>query len=124
MRIESIEGIPAGGGCYVRVRADDGSSGVGESTFFGWPTAVAEIVRSFAGYLEGRDVFDVEQHWLSLYRALSFRGMALTGALSAIDQALWDLKGKHFEVPIWQLLGGRARKAVRAMRVIVETGTL
>jgi galactonate dehydratase len=66
-------------------------------------------VRSFAGYLEGRDVFDVEQHWLSLYRALSFRGMALTGALSAIDQALWDLKGKHFEVPIWQLLGGRAR---------------
>ncbi len=47
--------------------------------------------------------------------------MAVTGAISAIDQALWDLKGKHFEVPVWQLLGGRARRAVRAMRV-VDTG--
>ena len=58
----------------------------------------------------------------SLYRALSFRGMAVTGALSAVDQALWDLKGKHFDVPVWQLLGGKARRAVRAMRV-VDTGT-
>ena len=49
--------------------------------------------------------------------------MAVTGALSAIDQALWDLKGKRFEVPVWQLLGGRARSAVRAMRV-VDPGTL
>ncbi len=49
--------------------------------------------------------------------------MAVTGALSALDQALWDLKGKHFEVPVWELLGGRRRKAVRAMRVL-RTGTL
>ena len=48
--------------------------------------------------------------------------MAVTGALSAVDQALWDLKGKRFEVPVWQLLGGKARQAVRAMRV-VDTGT-
>ena len=109
-----MEAIPAGNACYVRVVADDGSSGVGESTFFGWPTAVAEIVRSFGTYLQGRDPFDVEHHWLALYRALSFRGMAVTGAISAVDQALWDLKGKHFEVPVWQLLGGRARRAVRA----------
>jgi galactonate dehydratase len=113
-----VEAIPAGNACYVRVVADDGSSGVGESTFFGWPTAVAEIVRSFGTYLQGRDPFDVEHHWLALYRALSFRGMAVTGAISAVDQALWDLKGKHFEVPVWQLLGGRARRAVRAMRVV------
>ena len=118
MRIESVEAIPAGGACYVRVVGDDGTWGVGESTFFGWPSAVAEIVRSFETYLKGRDAFDVEHHWLSLYRALSFRGMAVTSALSAIDQALWDIKGKHFEVPVWQLLGGRARQAVRAMRVV------
>jgi galactonate dehydratase len=123
MRIESVEAIPAGSACYVRVTADDGTHGVGESTFFGWPNAVAEIVRSFGRYLQGRDPLDVEHHWLALYRVLSFRGMAVTGAISALDQALWDLKGKHFEAPVWQLLGGRARRAVRAMRVL-DTGTL
>ena len=51
MRIESVEAIPAGSACYVRVTADDGTTGVGESTYFGWPTAVAEIVRSFGAYL-------------------------------------------------------------------------
>ena len=123
MRIDSVEAFPAAGACYVRVIADDGTSGIGESTYFGWPTAVAEIVRSFGAYLTGRDPLDVEHHWLALYRALSFRGMAVTGAISALDQALWDLKGKHFEVPVWQLLGGRARDAVAAMRV-VDTGSL
>jgi galactonate dehydratase len=124
MRIDSVEAIPAGGACYVRVTADDGTTGVGESTFFGWPTAVAEIVPSFDEYLRGRDPLDVEHHWLALYRALSFRGMAVTGAISAVDQALWDLKGKHFGVPVWQLLGGRARRAVRAIRVVLDTGSL
>lgn len=123
MRIESVEAIPAGGACYVRVVADDGTHGVGESTYFAWPTAVAEIVRSFEPYLKGRDAFDVERHWLSLYRAYCFRGMAVSGAISAVDQALWDLRGKHLGLPVWQLLGGRARKAVRAMRV-VDTGSL
>jgi galactonate dehydratase len=118
MRIDSFHVFPSTGACYVRVIADDGTSGVGESTFFGWPAAVAEIANSFTSYLVGRDPFDVEQHFLALYRALSFRGMAVTGALSALDQALWDLKGKHFGVPVWQLLGGRARNAVRAMRVV------
>jgi galactonate dehydratase len=123
MKIEAVEAIPAGSACYVRVTADDGTTGVGEATFFGWPTAVAEIVRSFGDYLKGRDALDVEHHWLALYRAFSFRGMVVTAAISAIDQALWDLKGKHFEAPVWALLGGRARRAVRAMRV-VDTGTL
>ncbi len=124
MRIESVEAIPAGGACYVRVTAADGTTGVGESTYFGWPTAVAEIVRSFEPYLRGRDAFDLEHHWLALYRALSFRGMAITGAISALDQALWDLKGKRFEVPVWQLLGGRARRGVRAMKVVLDMGTI
>ena len=120
MRIASVEAIPSGNACYARVVGDDGTSGVGESTFFGWPTAVAEIIRSIGTSLHGRDAFDVEHHWVALYRALSFRGMAVTGAISAVDQALWDLKAKHFEVPVWQLLGGRSRRAVRAMKVLVD----
>jgi galactonate dehydratase len=120
MRIASVEPIAAGNFCYVRIRADDGTEGIGESTFFGWPTAVAEIIPSIGAYLIGRDPFDTEHHWNELYRALCFRGMAVSGAISAVDQALWDLKAKHFEVPVWQLLGGRARRAVRAMKVLVD----
>ena len=81
MRIASVEALPAGTACYVRVTAEDGTSGVGESTYFGWPTAVAEIVRSFEPFLKGKDATDVEHLWLSLYRALSFRGMAISGAI-------------------------------------------
>jgi galactonate dehydratase len=120
MRIATVEAIPAGSSCYVRVVGDDGTTGVGESTFFGWPTAVAEIVGSIGDALKGAEAFDVEHHWNMAYRGLCFRGMAVTGAISAVDQALWDLKAKHFEVPVWQLLGGRARHAVRAMRVLIE----
>lgn len=122
-RIELVEAFPAGAACYVRVTTDDGVTGVGESTFFGWPTAVAEIVRSFGAHLRGRSALDVEDHWLDLYRALSFRGMAVTGAISALDQALWDIRGKRLGVPVWSLLGGRARRAVRAMRII-DSGTI
>jgi len=118
VRIESVEALPAGSDCYVRITTDSGLSGVGEGTFFAWPSATAEIVRAFAPALIGGDPFDVEAHWLALYRAFCMRGMAVTSALSAVDQALWDIRGKYFEVPVWQLLGGRVRRAVRAMRVI------
>ena len=123
IRIAALEAFPAGRACYVRVTAEDGSSGVGESTMFAWPTAVGEIVRSFEPYLKGKDASEIEHLWLTLYRAASFRGMAVSGAISAVDQALWDLKGQHFDVPVWELLGGKVRRGVRAMRV-VDTGTL
>lgn len=118
MRIASVEAIPAGASCYARITTEDGVSGVGESTYFGWPTAIAEIIRSFEPFLQGKDPIDVEHHWLSLYRSLSFRGMAISAAISAVDQAMWDLRGQQFEVPVWKLLGGRVRRAVRAMLVL------
>jgi len=119
--IAEVEALPAGSACYVRVTTESGLQGVGESTFFGWPTAVAEIVASFAPALAGKDALATEDTWLALHRALSMRGLAVTGAISAVDQALWDLKGKRFEVPVWELLGGRVRRAVRAMRVIAAS---
>jgi galactonate dehydratase len=122
MRIASVEAIPAGASCYARITTEDGVSGVGESTYFGWPAAIAEIIRSFESFLQGKDPIDVEHLWLSLYRSLGFRGMAISAAISAVDQALWDLRGQHFEVPVWALLGGRARRAVRAM-LVLPTGT-
>ncbi|HZC25888.1 MAG TPA: mandelate racemase/muconate lactonizing enzyme family protein [Actinopolymorphaceae bacterium] len=118
MRIDTVETFAAAGSLYVRLTTDTGIAGIGESTCFGWPVAVEGVVRSFRDYLVGADPFDVEAHWLHLYRTLSFRGMVVVGAISAVDQALWDIRGRHFEVPVWQLLGGRCRRAVRAMKVI------
>lgn len=118
MRIDTVETFPAGGACYVRLSTDTGIQGIGESTCFGWPRAVEDVVRSFQSYLVGADPLDVEAHWLHLYRTFSFRGMVVSGAISAIDQALWDIRGRHFDAPVWQLLGGRCRRAVRAMKVI------
>lgn len=123
MLIEAVEVFPAEGALYVRITTDDGTSGVGESTYFVWPAAAAVIAESFGPRLQGSDPFDTERLWLEMYRAASFRGMAVVGAISAIDTALWDIKAKALGVPLWQLLGGRVRKGVRAMRVL-PTGAL
>ncbi|MDQ1629496.1 MAG: galactonate dehydratase [Actinomycetota bacterium] len=123
MKIESIEPYVAHNWTFVRVTTDTGLVGVGESTFFGFPEATAAVIRTFADALRGEDPMRTEYHFLSLYRAYSMRGMAIGGALSAIDQALWDIKGKHFEVPVYDLLGGRVRDKVRAM-LVLPYGTL
>lgn len=118
MKIEEIETFICADWLFVRVHTDTGLSGVGESTYFMSPEASADIVRDFASALRGEDPMRVEHHWLNLYRSRCMRGMAIGGALSAIDQALWDIRGKHFEVPVWQILGGRVRDRVRAMLVL------
>jgi galactonate dehydratase len=123
VKIEEIETFICADWLFVRVHTDTGLSGVGESTYFMSPEACADIVRSFADALRGCDPMPVEHHWMNLYRSRSMRGMAIVGALSAIDQALWDIRGKHFEVPVWQLLGGKVRERVRAMLVLTY-GTL
>lgn len=122
LRIDRVETLVAHSSVFVRLTTDTGLVGIGESTAFAYPRAVAEVIRSFEGYLVGADPMPVEHHWLMMYRACGWRGITLGGALSAIDQALWDLRGRYYEEPVWQLLGGRSRRAVRAMKVI-RTGT-
>ena len=118
MKIERIHTYVAHNWMFVEVTTDTGLKGVGESTFFGFPEATASVAQSMGNRLIGEDPFRIEYHNLSLYRALSMRGMAIGGAISAIDQALWDIKGKHYQAPVWDLLGGRVRDKVRAMLVI------
>jgi len=122
VRIENVETFIAHNWMFVRITTDNGLQGVGESTFFSHPDAAAAIATSFGEQLIGEDPLRTEFHWLRLYRAGSMRGMAITGAISAIDQALWDIRGKHFQAPVWQLLGGKVRDKVRAMFVL-EYGT-
>ena len=118
MKIEKFETFIAHNWMFVRITTDGGLQGIGESTFFGHPDAAAAVAQNFGESLIGEDPMRAEYHWLRLYRAGSMRGMSITGALSAIDQALWDIRGKHFQAPVWQLLGGKVRDRVRAMFVL------
>ncbi|MEE2709846.1 MAG: mandelate racemase/muconate lactonizing enzyme family protein [Gemmatimonadota bacterium] len=113
MKIESVETLLMGNGLVVRIHTDAGISGIGQTACWGYPEAVEQIVQRFSGYLVGQDPFRIEHHWQYLYRMSPFRGTALSGAISAVDIALWDIKGKHFEVPVWELLGGKCRDKIR-----------
>ena len=123
MKIEKVETYLAHNWMFVEITTDTGITGVGESTFFGFPDATALVAQSFGRRLVGEDPSRIEFHNLSLHRAYSMRGMAIGGAISAIDQALWDIKGKHLQAPVWDLLGGRVRDRVRAM-LVVPYGTI
>src|SRR3954468_13403774 len=113
MKIAEVEALHVGGGAFVRITTDSGLVGTGQSACWGYPSAVVEIVKTFRGYLIGQDPLKIEHHWQYLYRLAPFRGSVLSGAVSAVDIALWDIKGHHFQAPIWELLGGRSRAQSR-----------
>ena len=114
MKIEKVETFVAHNWMFVQITTDTGITGVGESTFFGFPDATALVAQGFGKRLIGEDPSRIEFHNLSLHRAYSMRGMAIGGAISAIDQALWDIKGKRLQAPVWDLLGGRVRATGRS----------
>lgn len=114
MKIEKIESILSGsGGHYVHLVTDNGLEGIGQSSCWAYPEAVEKIVEKFSQYLIGKNPLQIEHHWQYLYRMGPFRGSALSGAVSAIDIALWDIKGKHLQAPVWELLGGKVRNRIR-----------
>ncbi|PMR71508.1 mandelate racemase/muconate lactonizing enzyme family protein [Halomonas heilongjiangensis] len=100
--------------CLVEIVCDDGTTGWGECLGPARPNAA--VVEAYAAALVGQDPLETEKLWLALYNRLrdqGQRGLTVT-ALSGIDIALWDIKGKHFGVPVSTLLGGRFRESVRA----------
>jgi D-galactarolactone cycloisomerase len=100
--------------CLVEIVCEDGTSGWGECLGPAQPNAA--VVKAYATALIGRDPLETEKLWIELYNLLrdqGQRGLTLT-ALSGIDIALWDIKGKRFGTPISALLGGRFRESVRA----------
>ncbi len=113
MKITAIETIPVDRYLFVQVHTDAGITGLGESGTWGFLEASAAVVETFKRYLIGQDPLRIEHHWQYLYRWTHFRGAAIMGALSAIDIALWDIAGKHFGVPCYQLLGGKTRDKAR-----------
>ena len=113
MKITAVETVPVDRYLFVQVHTDAGLVGLGESGTWGYLEASEKVVESFRRYLIGQDPLRIEHHWQYLYRSTHFRGAAIMGALSAIDIALWDIAGKHFGVPVYQLLGGKVRDKAR-----------
>ena len=81
--------------------------------FWGYPEAAEGAVDAFTRYLVGQDPLKIEHHAQYMYRNSHFMGGSVTGAIAAIDIALWDIAGKHYQAPIYELLGGRCRDKVR-----------
>jgi galactonate dehydratase len=113
MKITDIETIFVDRYLFVQVHTDEGITGLGESGAWGYLEPSAAVVGKWKDYLVGQDPLRIEHHWQYLYRWSHFRGAAIMGALSAIDIALWDIAGKHFGVPCYQLLGGKCRDKAR-----------
>jgi galactonate dehydratase len=115
MRIEKIETWLVSKWLTIRVTCDDGTYGVGEGNFWSYADATAVIAHRIEDDIKGLDPRDIDRIWNTAYRKYSFRSPAITAVLSAIDMALWDIKGKRFDAPVWDLLGGKVRDKVRAM---------
>jgi D-galactarolactone cycloisomerase len=102
------------GACLVEIVCEDGTIGWGEC--FGPPALNAAIVAAFRPHLVGTDPLASDRIWMHLYnhfRDQGQRGLTVT-ALSGVDVALWDVKGKHFGAPVHVLMGGPIRNEVRA----------
>ncbi len=113
MKITEIKTIHVDRYMFVQVHTDEGITGLGESGAWGYLEASEGAVNTFKRYLIGQDPLRIEHHWNYLYRWSHFRGAAIMGALSAVDIALWDIAGKWFGVPTYQLLGGKCRDKAR-----------
>jgi len=97
----------------VKVETDEGIYGWGESGLSGREKAVAGAIEHYREFLIGRDPFAIGALWQEMYRSQYFEGgRVLTAAISAIDIALHDIKGKALGVPVHQLLGGKQRNQI------------
>ena len=96
---------------FVKVETDEGITGWGEAT--SGPMAVATMVEEFGEQLIGKDPGRIEQHWQTLYHHFHVRGgVVQMSAISGIEIALWDIKGKALGAPVYELLGGPMRDRI------------
>jgi len=99
---------------FLKIHTNAGITGLGEPIVEGRALTCQTAVREIEPYLVGKDPRRVVHHWQAIYRHAFYRGgPVLTSALSGIDQALWDIKGKALGVPVYELLGGPTRDRVR-----------
>lgn len=99
---------------FLKIHTNAGITGLGEPLLEGRALTIQTAIQEIEPYLVGKDPRPVQHHWQAIYRHAFYRGgPVLTSALSGIDQALWDIKGKALGVPVHELLGGPTRNRVR-----------
>lgn len=99
---------------FVKVYTDEGITGVGEGTLEYKEKAFLGALEHIKEYLIGKNPLEIEKHYHDIYRDAYWRGgPVLMSALSAVEVALWDILGKHLNVPVYQLLGGKVHDKVR-----------
>jgi galactonate dehydratase len=100
---------------FVKIETDQGIYGWGEGSLEGQEKAVAAAINDLSPRIMNQDPLMIERHWQVMYRHGFWRGgVVLNSAISAIDQALWDIAGKAYNAPVYRLLGGPVREKIRA----------
>lgn len=99
---------------FIVIDTDEGISGWGEAVLEGYAETVAAAVLECKSYLIGKNPLEINRHWQAIYAGGFYRGGAiLMSALAGIDQALWDIKGKWLNQPVYELLGGKVRDKMK-----------
>ncbi|MDQ2753824.1 MAG: galactonate dehydratase [Bacteroidota bacterium] len=99
---------------FLKIETNEGITGWGEPVLEGKAATVKTAVEELMEYLVGKDPMHIEDHWNVMYRSGFYRGgPILMSAIAGIDQALWDIKGKFFNAPVYQLMGGKARDSIK-----------
>src|SRR3954451_13825893 len=113
MKIERIKPFLVDRCLLVRIYTDAGIVGTGEAGLWAHHPLVANAIEQLSEYYVGKDASRIEHHFQVVSRDTHFQGAVLSAALSAIDIALWDIKGKALGQPVYELLGGKVRDKVK-----------
>ncbi|GGC84600.1 galactonate dehydratase [Thalassobacillus devorans] len=99
---------------FLKIETDEGIEGWGEPVIEGRADTVKAAVEELSDYLIGKNPLRIEDHWQVMYRSGFYRGGPIhMSAVAGIDQALWDIKGKYYQAPVHELMGGACRDSVR-----------
>ena len=95
---------------FLKMHTDCDIIGLGEPVLEGHCTSVEAVIKEYEEYLIGKDPMQIEHHIQALYRGGFYRGGPLMlSAISGIEQAMWDIKGKYYNCPVYEMLGGACR---------------
>ena len=118
LKVTALKVIPVWTGfmnyVFVKLYTNHGITGVGEGGIRGRAATMIAAIKEHERYILGKNPMEIEKHWQAMYRWPRWRGgPILNSAVSAVDIALWDIAGKVLDAPVFQLLGGAAKKKIR-----------
>lgn len=108
---------------FLKMHTDTDIYGLGEPVLEGHCTSVESVIKEFEEYLIGKDPLMIEHHVQAMYRGGFYRGGPLMlSAISGIEQAMWDIKGKYYNASVYEMLGGKVRDKIRMYTHVKRAG--